>query len=110
MFRAEAYNKPYTHGGWQHLTAPNNHWHINHRCISTTDQPAPHRERNHHDFTPQPSYPAAGRSARRRTGTERMRFQLLPVLRIGVCEWFGERICKHRRYLGKRIRECFGIC
>ena len=39
-----------------------------------------------------------------------MRFQLLPVLRIGVCEWFGERICKHRRYLGKRIRERFGIC
>ena len=42
-----------------------------------------------------------------------MRFQLLPVLRIGVCEWFGERICKHRRYLGKRIRkrhcERFGI-
>lgn len=34
MFRAEAYNKPYTHGGWQHLTAPNNHWHINHRGIN----------------------------------------------------------------------------
>ena len=34
-----------------------------------------------------------------------MRFQLLPALRIGICERFGERIRKHRRYLGKRIRE-----
>jgi len=32
-----------------------------------------------------------------------MRFQLLPALRIGICE----RICKHRRYLGKRIRKCY---
>ena len=34
-----------------------------------------------------------------------MRFQLLPALRIGICE----RICKHRRYLGKCYRERFGI-
>jgi len=33
-----------------------------------------------------------------------MRFQLLPVLRIGIGERFGERHRKHRRYLGKRIR------
>ena len=42
-----------------------------------------------------------------------MRFQLLPVLRIGICKRFGKRICKHCRYLGKRLREChcerFGI-
>ena len=42
-----------------------------------------------------------------------MRFQLLPALRIGICERFGERHRKHRRYLGKRIRkyylERFGI-
>ena len=36
-----------------------------------------------------------------------MRFQLLPTLRI--CKRFGERICKHRRYLGKRFCERFGI-
>jgi hypothetical protein len=34
-----------------------------------------------------------------------MRFQLLPALRIGICERFGERFGKHRRNLGKRIRE-----
>jgi hypothetical protein len=28
-----------------------------------------------------------------------MRFQLLPALRIGICE--------HRHYLGKRIRKCY---
>ena len=32
-----------------------------------------------------------------------MRFQLLPALRIGICERFG----KHRRNLGKRIRKCY---
>jgi len=32
-----------------------------------------------------------------------MRFQLLPALRIGICERFGERI----RNLGKRIRTCY---
>jgi len=35
-----------------------------------------------------------------------MRFQLLPALRIGICE----RICKHRHYLGKRIRKCYRKC
>ena len=40
-----------------------------------------------------------------------MRFQLLPVFfgYVGICKWFGERICKHRRYLGKRFCERFGI-
>lgn len=36
-----------------------------------------------------------------------MRFQLLPALRIGICERFGERFGKHRRNLGKRIRKCY---
>ena len=40
-----------------------------------------------------------------------MRFQLLPALRIGICERFGERFGerhrKPRRYLGKRIRKCY---
>ena len=41
-----------------------------------------------------------------------MRFQLLPTLRIGICERFGERHRKHRRYLGKRfgIRGPLGFC
>ena len=79
------------------------------QCTSTTGQPATHRERNHHDFTPQPPHPAAGRSARRSPGTERMRFQLLPTLRIGICERFGERIRKcYRERFG--IRGLLGFC
>ena len=39
-----------------------------------------------------------------------MRFQLLPALRIGICERFGERIRKcYRERIRKCYRERFGI-